>query len=108
MAKNDLEIVAEVPGNGWRESMSDKYTQLSRASDPLIHGHDGWKFPVIQFTKVHDFEFVASQPRGAAVQKCARKASGQHIAPTAKIPFSVIVVLIQVVDPSLDLAADFR
>jgi hypothetical protein len=51
---------------------------------------------------------VTSQPRGAAAEKSPRKASGQHIPPTAKIPLSDIVVLVQMVDPSLDLVADFR
>lgn len=88
--------------------MPDKYMKLSDASNPLVHGDDGWKFATAQFPEVCDSKLMTSQARGTSAEERARKAAGKHVSPTAKVALSDIVVLIEVVDPSLDLIADFR
>ena len=87
--------------------MPHKYSQLSRASNPSVYCYDGWIFATAQLAEVDDSEFVPSEPCWTPAEKRSREATGQHIPPPAKIPLSDVVVLIEVVDPGLDLVADF-
>ena len=64
-----LQIVAQVPGDGCRESVTDKHTQPRRASNPFVPGYDGGEFASVQLTKVRDPEFVPSDSRSVAVEQ---------------------------------------
>jgi len=108
-AEHDLEIVAEVSGDGRRESMSDKYTQLSRASNPFIHGQDGWKFVPVQLAAARDPELVHSESGSIPVQERARKCVGNPGIPRPpKAALSDLVIFVQVVNPCLNLPDDLR
>jgi hypothetical protein len=89
--------------------MPDNYTQLSRASNPLIHGQDGWKFASVQLAEARDPELVHSESGSIPVQERARKCVGNPGIPRPpKAAISDLVIFVQVVNPGLNLPDDLR
>ena len=89
--------------------MSDKYTQPSGALNPLIQGDDSWKFATAQFSEVCDPELVPPEAGLLSCQKRSRKSAAQRQIPVPpETPLGDIVVLIQMIDPRVDLFADVR